>query len=124
MPCLCIKCTLLWHINTILTYRPWACINLDWNILTLLRDSSIDTVFINKTASVTMLAVNNCYEQNKQKRPCSKTNHHAVSNHIITHLYYYYTNTNYSDQTEMKRRKKETYYSSLLNLLFLKIKVY
>ena len=57
-----------------------------------------------------------------KKDPVRKTNHHAVSNHIITHLYYYYTNTNYSDQTEMKRRKKETYYSSLLNLLFLKPK--
>jgi len=54
-----------------------------------------------------------------KKDPVRRQTNHAVSNHIITHLYYYYTNTNYSDQTEMKRRKKETYYSSLLNLLFL-----
>ena len=104
MPCRCIKCILLWHISTILTYRPWACTSLDLNTLTLQRASSIDTVFIN-----------NCYEQNKQtnktnERPkLQRTNKQAVSNHIITHLYYYYTNTN--DQTE---RKKKNY--SLLNL--------
>ena len=53
MPCPCIKCIQRWHINTILTYRPWACISSDWNTqMSQKPDSSIDTVFTNKQTTI------------------------------------------------------------------------
>ena len=95
MPCRCIKCIPLWHISTILTYRPWACTSLGLNTLTLQRASSIDTVFIN-----------NCYEQNKQtnERPKLQRTNNKLFLTILLHTY----TTTSTTQTQMTKQKEKT----------------
>ena len=98
MPCKCskcIKCIPLWHISTILTYRPWACTSLGLSTLTLQRASSIDTVFIN-----------NCYEQNKQtnERPKLQRTNNKLFLTILLHTY----TTTSTTQTQMTKQKEKT----------------